>query len=173
MELSNAAATIFDTETNESSKSSHYLGTITTRSFLEHYEDNGREEERLKGNLMEVDALYDLNEELKVKQRREREIMHDRLRNAKQTTVNHSKVSKSELGRLARNMMQSGFFGERLESHSPVNIKRYSDTFDLSAATADGIDLSTKSTNYYLHNTDFPQTNDDGGIFAEKFRYTV
>ena len=173
LKISNAAATIFDTETNETSKSSHYLGTITTRSFLEHYEDNGREEERLKGNLMEVDALYDLNEELKVKQRREREIMHDRLRNAKQTTVNHSKVSKSELGRLARNMMQSGFFGERLESHSPVNIKRYSDTFDLSAATADGIDLSTKSTNYYLHNTDFPQTNDDGGIFAEKFRYTV
>ena len=88
-------------------------------------------------------VIFDLNEQLKHTQEEQRKTLQARLIVARDKSVSKSKVSKSELGRLAQNLMQEGFYGTKMDAHSPENIKRYSQNFNLSNAAADGIDLSS------------------------------
>ena len=110
------------------SKKSHYIGSISTASTLEIH--NTKEIEYQKNaRLDDVDALNELNREIQERQEQERKVLRDKLHELKNESVGGGKVLKSQLAKLGLTLMNTDFYGERLNAHSPENIKRFNNKF--------------------------------------------
>ena len=113
-------------------KKSHYMETITTHSAIDVNHSAPVDED-----FLEVDALFDLNHTIKQQQRRERELIREKLMTIRDESINKTKASKSQLGRLAQNMMKAEFYGAKMNSFSPDSMKPFSTKFEDTLASDD------------------------------------
>ena len=113
-------------------KKSHYIDAISTSSTLENHKTD---EVELQANLKldSVDALYQLDLEIKEKQKRERSVIRQSLLDLRATADGGANIGKpilkSSLAKLGLNLMNSDFYGEKLSAHSPENFKKYTKHF--------------------------------------------
>ena len=75
-------------------KKSHYMETITTHSAIDVNHSAPVDED-----FLEVDALFDLSHTINEQQRRERELIREKLMTIREESINKTKPSKSQLGR--------------------------------------------------------------------------
>ena len=102
-------------------KKSHYMETITTHSAIDVNHSAPVDED-----FLEVDALFDLSHTINEQQRRERELIREKLMTIREESINKTKPSKSQLGRLAQNLMKTEFYGAKMKTFNPDSMKQFS-----------------------------------------------
>ena len=113
-------------------KKSHYIDAISTSSTLEIHKTN---EVELQAQLAldSVDALYNLDLEIKEKQKRERSVIRQSLLDLRATADGGANIGqpimKSSLAKLGLNLMNSDFYGGKLSAHSPENFQKIYQAF--------------------------------------------